>query len=159
MNIQQRNRLITTAIELLTHTDHDNMIHINDKVYKFDMELFSADYKGDEIDRPCSIETCGTSCCIVGLGAVMYPHLIEIRTSWGSVSQLLYGITSAVDDDLESDVNTWDFLFSWKNPSDVIDAASRIIHILEGGRPLMDYYPEERDGVKLVSKLTSMLVP
>jgi len=142
------------------------MIHLDGVTLRFEMSLFGADEFNEEIDRPWNIRECGTSCCLVGLGAAMYPGLIDIDTPWSSVSARLYGIPAVDEEDIDPDEvgfnsKTWNFLFNWKNPSDPIDAANRIIHVLKFGSPDAGVFfkPLHRDAAKLVEELTAMLVP
>jgi len=166
MNQLQRNRLIFTALELLEKTDEHNIIHLDGKELEFDMTHFSHDEYRDEVDKPSDVHNCGTSCCLIGLGAVMFPSLIDSDTAWSSVSSRLYGITLIEDnenDDPDSPKTNgalWDFLFSYKNPSDIIDASNRIVHVLDGGRPngIALYRSTKMHKRELVEKLKSMLV-
>lgn len=128
MKTEQRNRLINTAIVLLGHTDDKNVIHLTQKSYLFDMSLFAIDELGEEVYKPEHMEACGTSCCVVGLGALLYPDILKYNQGidWNSLSGVLFGIYSY------KNVEAWKFIFNFDIKSDPIELANRIIHYLKG---------------------------
>lgn len=133
MNLEQKTRLINTVVCLLENTDNRDNIHFGDKTIAFHMRVFATpDYKlGRSSIRPEEVNECGSSCCLVGLGAYLYPEMMKDVREWDYVSRIVFGI------DYYDDNKAWDFLFNSSIPNDPVEIAYRLLSYLNGNDPLL----------------------
>ena len=150
MTTEQRDRLVTTALILLGASDAYGVIHLEKRNMEFDMHNYAMKNSDETVPIPEETHTCGTSCCVLGLGACLYPELMTGKL-WGDVPEVLYGIHEVSDD--------WNFLFSYKIKSDPYEIAHRVIHYLNL-LPMWDFTMEgkSRNKQEVDKQLRALLV-
>ena len=117
----KRDAIKRLAIDLLTKFDDDS--------YTFNMDVFFQDSSGDETTY-CGDVTgeCGSSCCMLGFSAMMYPTTGSMEALARDRFGIRYGAWNPEPEKVYSPLGV--FLFGPQNPDSISEAVQRIIHAL-----------------------------